>query len=73
MRMTKVGGDCLKAIGHNAKASILRVRFRRDGSTWLYDGVPAKEAEAVLAANDRNEVGEVFNAVIKRRYKGRRP
>ena len=65
MKMVNVVSDNLKAVGYDEFENFLVVDFR-NGRSYRYLNVPAKEYDGLLAAASK---GTYFNRQIKDRYK----
>ncbi len=69
MNLHALGGSSrLVGYGYEPRQELLALKFR-DGSVWLYAGVPESVFEGFLLADSR---GSFFERVIRPGYEGRR-
>lgn len=64
--LKEVSSHTISHVGYDATTETLTLRFRR-GGLYRYAGVPAKEHEALLAAES---MGKHFQARIRSQYQG---
>lgn len=66
--LTPVKSSYIDAIGHDPSNNQLQVQFK-DGSTFIYDGVPAKVHADMLKSDS---IGSFFHAKVKTNYTGKK-
>ena len=67
--MQPIQSSSVAAVGYDAPARQLHVRFRDSGETYVYYGVEARVFESLLGAASK---GRFVNDRIKRRYIARK-
>lgn len=63
--LTPLDSNMIEAAGYDEATETLTVRFRKNGATWEYPGVPKETAEAFLKSAS---AGAYFNGFIKSKY-----
>ena len=67
--MQAVESSSVAAVGYDADARQLHLRFRDSGETYVYYGVEARVVEELMQAKSK---GRFVNERIKRRYIARK-
>lgn len=65
LKQHRNGSSNIHSFGHDSKTGELHVKFRQDGPSYIYSGVPAALHQAMHVAES---AGRFFHANIKGRY-----
>lgn len=68
MQLVPVSSTVIAAIGYDAAARLLYIRFHSRG-TYIYPDVPESDHSTLMRAGS---IGTYFSTVIKNRYRGQR-